>query len=72
MTLEDAHLVEADRHIAELEGRIEDQQARLARLRSIHGSTEEAEGLLETLLQILALARRHRGQILDAIASDRV
>ena len=71
MTLEEEHLAQADRHIAEAEARTETQQGLLARLRTAGGDVAEAEELLATMEQSLSVMREHRRLVLAGVMQER-
>lgn len=52
-------------HLQQLEQRIAEQRARIARLREAGGSTENAEDFLRTLLETLELVKLHVARITD-------
>lgn len=67
MAQEERHLEQANRHIAEATARIERQAEIVMRLsRDGHDATQ-AEALLQTFEQSLALAHEHRDRILQEI-----
>ncbi len=62
------HLQEADRHVAETEGRIAHQEALVATLDRDGHDTIEATKLLHVLRDLLEQLTIHRGLILEALA----
>jgi hypothetical protein len=70
MTREEQHLAQADRHIAELEERIVQQQL-IAGLPTSSDDAASAKTLLAALEQSLVLACNHRRLILGTIAAER-
>ncbi|MBM0206165.1 hypothetical protein JNW90_26490 [Micromonospora sp. STR1s_5] len=67
--LEVEHLAQADRHVAEGQVRVDQQQARLAALGESGFDTALAERLLETLERTLIEWRAHREEILRRLAN---
>lgn len=65
--MELSHLAEADRHLREGRQRVEEQEARLARLKVIGADTDSAEELLKLLCSTLEEMHRHRSMIAEAI-----
>jgi hypothetical protein len=63
MTMAHDHLLQANRHIAEAEGRIEKQRAVIERLEANGHDTASANELLNTMLRSLETMRRHRRTI---------
>jgi hypothetical protein len=61
------HLARADRHIAELRGRISHQLEIMERLRSYGISNQDREDLLATLGESLHILQRHRELIREAL-----
>ncbi len=59
------HLALSERHIAEGEQRVAEQIALIEQLARDGHDTTDAQALLETLQQSLALMYDHRQQILD-------
>ena len=68
LDVERAHLVKADRDIAEGGRRVSAQVLLIERLRVGGHSTGDAENLLQTLRQTLQAWQNHRDLILQAIA----
>jgi hypothetical protein len=60
------HLAQADRHIAELRGRISHQLEIIERLRSYGISHQDREDLLAALGESLRILQRHRELIQEA------
>jgi hypothetical protein len=60
------HLARADRHIAELRGRISHQLEIIERLRSYGISHQDREDLLAALGESLRILQRHRELIQEA------
>ncbi len=56
------HLTQAQRHVREGEQRVADQRQRIAQLAADGHDTTDAEALLATLEQTLALMRDHLAQ----------
>ena len=72
LDMEQAHLVKADRHIAEGERRVAQQVELVDRARrDSRADSSGAEQLLETLTQTLQTWRDHRATILRTIADIR-
>jgi hypothetical protein len=71
MTQEERHLEQANRHIVEATERVERQTSLVAGLSRDGHDMKEAEALLETLQQSLALAHEHRELILREIDDQR-
>jgi Fe2+ or Zn2+ uptake regulation protein len=57
------HLTQAQRHVREGEQRVADQRQRIAQLAADGHDTTDAEALLATLEQTLALMRDHLAQV---------
>ena len=66
------YLARADRHIAELRGRISHQLEIVERLRSYGISAEDREDLLATLGESLRILQRHRDLMRQALQGTEV
>ena len=65
---ERAHLGKADKHIAEGECTVTEQEVRIERLRADGQDTSAHENVLATFRDVLAQHRAHRALILGRIA----
>jgi hypothetical protein len=65
---EERHLVEANQHITDAEGRISLQQERVGRAQGPEEIAETSQSLLSTMLASLDVMKMHREQILSKLA----